>query len=33
MVHLAINEADAEHEIVHWLPPVTDEEYVLGSPA
>ena len=27
MVHLAINEADAEHAVVHWLTPVTDEEY------
>ena len=27
MVHLAINEADADHDVVHWLEPVTDEEY------
>ena len=27
MVHLAINERDAEHEVVIWLDPVTDEEY------
>jgi hypothetical protein len=27
MVHLAINEADADHAVVHRLIPVTDEEY------
>ena len=27
MVHLAINEADADHDVVHWLTPVTDAEY------
>src|SRR3954447_22315509 len=27
MVHLAINEADADHDVVHWLTPVTDEEH------
>jgi quercetin dioxygenase-like cupin family protein len=27
MVHLAINEADADHDAVHWLTPVGDEEY------
>lgn len=26
MVHVAINEGDAEHAVVHWLTPVTDEE-------
>ena len=27
MVHLAINEADKEHDVVHWLTPVTDDAY------
>jgi quercetin dioxygenase-like cupin family protein len=27
MVHLAINEGDGVHDVVHWLSPVTDEEY------
>ena len=27
MVHVAINEGDAEHDVVHWLTPVTDDEY------
>ena len=27
MVHLAINEADQQHDVVHWLTPVTDDEY------
>ena len=27
MVHLAINEGDADHDVVHWLTPVTDDEY------
>lgn len=27
MVHLAINEADDDHAVVHWLQPVTDDEY------
>ncbi|MCH5671043.1 hypothetical protein [Streptomyces gilvus] len=26
MVHIAINESDADHDVVHWLTPVTDEE-------
>ena len=30
MVHLAINEADAEHDVVHWLQPVTDDEYAAA---
>ncbi|MEU9592318.1 cupin domain-containing protein [Streptomyces sp. NPDC048219] len=30
MVHLAINEADADHDVVHWLTPVTDEEYAAA---
>ncbi|SNS32404.1 Cupin domain protein [Geodermatophilus saharensis] len=32
MVHLAINEGDADHAVVHWLAPVTDDEY-LATPA
>jgi hypothetical protein len=32
MVHLAINESDAEHDAVQWLGPVTDEEYAAESP-
>jgi hypothetical protein len=27
MVHLAINESDEQHDVVHWLTPVTDDEY------
>ena len=27
MVHLAINEGDDQHDVVHWLQPVTDDEY------
>ncbi|MGW2859043.1 hypothetical protein [Streptomyces sp. NPDC001205] len=27
IVHLAINEGDAEHDVVHWLTPVTNAEY------
>ena len=30
MVHLAINEADDQHDVVHWLEPVTDEEYAAA---
>ncbi|MFI9190715.1 hypothetical protein ACIG0A_15685 [Streptomyces californicus] len=30
MVHLAINEGDDTHDVVHWLPPVTDEEYAAA---
>ena len=33
MVHLAINEADADHAVVHWLTPVTDEEYAAAPAA
>jgi hypothetical protein len=33
MVHLAINEGDADHDVVHWLTPVTDEEYAAASSA
>ncbi len=27
MVHLAINEGDADHAVVHWGEAVTDEEH------
>jgi hypothetical protein len=30
MVHLAINEADPAHPVVHWLTAVTDEEYAAA---
>ena len=30
MVHLAINEGDDQHDVVHWLQPVTDEEYTAA---
>jgi hypothetical protein len=30
MVHLSINEADADHDVVHWLQPVTDDEYAAA---
>ena len=30
MVHLAINEGDVDHDVVHWLTPVTDEEYAAA---
>jgi quercetin dioxygenase-like cupin family protein len=30
MVHLAINEADDQHDVVHWLEPVTDTEYAAA---
>jgi hypothetical protein len=30
MIHLAINEADADHDVVHWLAPVTDAEYAAA---
>jgi hypothetical protein len=32
MVDLAINEADADHDVVRWLDPVTDEEYQAARP-
>lgn len=32
MVHLAINEGDDQHDVVHWLEPVTDEEYAAAPP-
>ena len=30
MAHLAINESDDQHDVVHWLQPVTDEEYTVA---
>ena len=30
MVHVAINEGDAEHAVVQWGTPVTDEEYAAA---
>ena len=30
MAHVAINEADAEHDVVHWLHHVTDDEYAAA---
>ncbi len=30
MVHLAINEGDDTHDVVHWLRPVTDAEYATA---
>ena len=30
MVHLALNEADDDHAVVHWLMPVTDDEYAAA---
>jgi quercetin dioxygenase-like cupin family protein len=32
MVHVAINEADQDHDVVDWLAPVTDEEYAAAPP-
>ena len=32
MVHLAINEGDDQHDVVHWLQPVTDQEYTAAPP-
>ena len=32
MVHLAINEGDDQHDVVHWLEPVTDDEYAAAPP-
>jgi hypothetical protein len=32
MVHLALNEADDDHAVVHWLDPVTDDEYAAAPP-
>ena len=28
--NLVINEADADHAVVHWLAPVTDDEYTAA---
>ena len=30
MVHVAINEGDDDHDVVHWLTPVSDEEYAAA---
>jgi len=30
MVHVAINEGDDDHAVVHRLEPVTDEEYTAA---
>jgi quercetin dioxygenase-like cupin family protein len=30
MVHLAVNEGDADHAVVHWRTPVPDEEYAAA---
>ena len=32
MVHVAINEGDDQHDVVHWLQPVTDGEYAAALP-
>ena len=32
MAHLAVNEGDADHAVVHWLTPVSDAEYT-ATPA
>lgn len=32
MVHVAINEGDEDHAVVHWMTPVTDEEYAAAPP-
>jgi hypothetical protein len=31
-VHMAINEGDEMHAVVHWLRPVTEEEYAAAPP-
>jgi quercetin dioxygenase-like cupin family protein len=31
MVHVAINEGDDDHAVVHWLDPVTDVEYAAAT--
>ena len=33
MVHLAMNQGDAAHDVVHWLQPVTDQEYAAATAA
>ena len=30
MVHIAINESDDQHDVVHWLQPVTDDDYAAA---
>ena len=30
MAHLAINEGDDQNDVVHWLAPVTDDEYATA---
>jgi hypothetical protein len=30
MVHLAINEGDHDHAVVHWLEPVTGAQYTAA---
>jgi hypothetical protein len=32
MVHLAINEGGDDHDVVHWLDTVTDEECAAAPP-
>ena len=32
LAHLAINQADDQHDVVHWLEPVTDTEYAVAPP-
>jgi hypothetical protein len=32
MVHLAIDETDDQHDVVHWLEPVSDTEYAAAPP-
>jgi hypothetical protein len=29
-VHVAVNEGDDRHDLVHWLQPVTDDEYAAA---
>ena len=31
MVHVAISEADDQHDVVHWLQPVTHDEYAAAT--
>ena len=31
-VHLAVNEGDDQHDVVHWLESVTDEAYAAAPP-
>jgi hypothetical protein len=32
MIHLAINEADDQHDVVHCLEPVSDTDYAATHP-